>query len=182
MKVREAIMRLKNPAEKYIRNITKTLGLLKTKVWNVIKKEESTGELCNHKQPGRPLKTQKWMTWKGSCGQMRQRPTCTRVIARGKCGEKKELPKIHTTSSVKYGGEGVMAWACMAATGTGSLVFIDDITADGSSKMNSEVYRNILSAKAVVPKLWVGTHLWVRGRGPGGSRDDIEKCFQCKLK
>ncbi len=24
----------------------------------------------------------------------------------------------------------VMAWACMAASGTGSLVFIDDVTAD----------------------------------------------------
>ena len=31
----------------------------------------------------------------------------------------------HTTSSVKQGGGSVMAWACMAANGTGSLVFID---------------------------------------------------------
>ncbi|KAJ7324888.1 hypothetical protein JRQ81_017908 [Phrynocephalus forsythii] len=28
----------------------------------------------------------------------------------------------YTTSSVKYGGSSVMAWACMAASGTGSLV------------------------------------------------------------
>ena len=34
----------------------------------------------------------------------------------------------------------------MAANGTGSLVFIDDVTADKSSRMNSEVFRAILSA------------------------------------
>ena len=45
----------------------------------------------------------------------------------------------HTTSSVKQDGGSVMAWACMAANGTGSLVFVDDVTADKSSKMNSEV-------------------------------------------
>ena len=39
-----------------------------------------------------------------------------------------------------------MAWACMASSGTGSLIFIDDVTQDGNSKMNSKVYRNILSA------------------------------------
>ena len=32
-----------------------------------------------------------------------------------------------------------------AANGTGSLVFIDDVTADKSSRMNSEVFRAILS-------------------------------------
>ena len=39
-----------------------------------------------------------------------------------------------------------MAWACMAANETGSLVFIDDVTADKSSRMNSEVFQAILSA------------------------------------
>ena len=39
-----------------------------------------------------------------------------------------------------------MAWACMAASGVGSLIFIDDVTHYGSSRMNSEVYKNILSA------------------------------------
>uniref|UniRef100_A0A8C5Q2J1 Transposase Tc1-like domain-containing protein n=1 Tax=Leptobrachium leishanense TaxID=445787 RepID=A0A8C5Q2J1_9ANUR len=52
----------------------------------------------------------------------------------------------HTTSSVKHGGGSVMAWACMAANGTGSHVFIDDVTGDKSSRMNSEVFRPILSA------------------------------------
>ena len=52
----------------------------------------------------------------------------------------------HTTSSVKHGGGSVMVWACMAASGTGSLIFIDDVTADKSSRMNSEVFRAILSA------------------------------------
>lgn len=48
--------------------------------------------------------------------------------------------------SVKRGGESVMNWACMAAAETGSLVFIDDAALDGNSKMNSEDYRNVLSA------------------------------------
>ena len=39
-----------------------------------------------------------------------------------------------------------MAWACMAASGVGSLIFIDDVTHGGSSGMNSEVNKNILSA------------------------------------
>ena len=39
-----------------------------------------------------------------------------------------------TTSSVKHGGGSVMAWACLAANGTGSLLFINDVTA-GSSEV-----------------------------------------------
>ena len=34
----------------------------------------------------------------------------------------------------------------MAANGTGSFVFIDDVTADKSSRMNSEAFQAILSA------------------------------------
>ena len=52
----------------------------------------------------------------------------------------------HTPSSVKHGGGSVMAWACMAANGTGSLVFIDDVTADKSSRIHSKVFWAILSA------------------------------------
>ena len=40
----------------------------------------------------------------------------------------------------------VASRACRTANGTGSIVFIDDVTADKSSRMNSEVFRAILSA------------------------------------
>lgn len=39
-----------------------------------------------------------------------------------------------------------MSWACMAANTTGSLMFIDDVTAN-SSRIISEVYRAVLSAQ-----------------------------------
>uniref|UniRef100_A0A0E9WCK4 HTH psq-type domain-containing protein n=1 Tax=Anguilla anguilla TaxID=7936 RepID=A0A0E9WCK4_ANGAN len=39
------------------RDISQTLGLPKSTVWNIIKKKESTGELGNNKGPGRPRKT-----------------------------------------------------------------------------------------------------------------------------
>ena len=47
---------------------------------------------------------------------------------------------------MKHGGGSVMAWACMVASGVGSFIFIDDVINDGCSKMNSEVYKNIMSA------------------------------------
>ncbi len=40
-----------------------------------------------------------------------------------------------------------MAQACMASSGTGLLVFIDDVTEDRSSQKNAEVYRDILFAQ-----------------------------------
>ena len=49
-----------------------------------------------------------------------------------------------TTSSVRYGRGSVRD--IMAASGSGSLVIIDDVTADRSSRRNSKVYRSILSA------------------------------------
>ena len=39
-----------------------------------------------------------------------------------------------------------MAWPSVGASGVCSLIFIDDVTHDGSSRMNSEVYKHILSA------------------------------------
>ena len=41
----------------------------------------------------------------------------------------------HVSSSVKHGRGSVMAWACMAASGVGSLIFFDDVTHDGSSRI-----------------------------------------------
>lgn len=38
-----------------------------------------------------------------------------------------------------------MAWACLAASGTGSLLCTDGVTADRSHRLNAEVYRPILS-------------------------------------
>lgn len=40
----------------------------------------------------------------------------------------------HSTSADKHGGSNIMAPACMAANGTMSLVFTDDLTADRSSR------------------------------------------------
>lgn len=53
----------------------------------------------------------------------------------------------HTTS-VKHVGGSAMACACMAAIGTGTLVFYDDLTAGRSSRMNCEVCRAVLSAQS----------------------------------
>lgn len=51
------------------------------------------------------------------------------------------IPKQTTTSSVKRGGGGIMSWTWRTATGTGTLIFIDDLTAEGSSTLSSDVYR-----------------------------------------
>ncbi len=66
-------------------------------------------------------------------------------MGKQKCGEKGNCkdPK-HTASSVKHGGGGVMAWACMAASGTGPLIFTDDLMYDDCSRMNLEGYINRL--------------------------------------
>ena len=47
-----------------------------------------------------------------------------------------------------------MAWACMAVTGNGSLLFIDDV----SSKMNAEVYRNISDPSKCMKIICPGLH------------------------
>lgn len=50
--------------------------------------------------------------------------TCTRIMEREKYGERKELLMIWSIPPH------LMMWVCMAAIGTGSLVFIDDVTAE----------------------------------------------------
>lgn len=40
-----------------------------------------------------------------------------------------------------------MTWTYMASNATGSLVVIGNVTKDRSSQINSEVYRDILSAQ-----------------------------------
>ncbi len=49
----------------------------------------------------------------------------------------------HTSSSVKHSGGNVMAWAFIASSGTGSLIFINDVMHDGSSKINSTKLRSL---------------------------------------
>lgn len=80
-------------------------------------------------------------------GEMRQGLTCATVMERWKCEKIDAHNARHTTSSVKHSGGDVMAWVCMAASGVISLEFIDNFIADGSRRMNVEVYRNILSAQ-----------------------------------
>ena len=54
-----------------------------------------------------------------------------------------------TTSCVKYGGGSVATRSHVADNAMGRSVFIDDVTADRSIRMNSEVYRAILCSHSV---------------------------------
>lgn len=74
---------------------------------------------------------------------MRPRLSCTEENGAWRRKRIAHDPK-HTTSFVKQGECSVMAWACTAASGTGPLVFIDDLTAGGRSRINSEVCRATL--------------------------------------
>ncbi len=62
---------------------------------------------------------------------------------KAKVWRKKDLLMIpNIQAHLKHSGGNVMAWAFVASSRTGSLIFINDVTHDGSSKINSEVYRN----------------------------------------
>ena len=59
-----------------------------------------------------------------------------------KSGERKDLLTIQNIRAHLW----CCVMACMATSGVSSLIFIDDVTHEGSSRMNLEVYKNILSA------------------------------------
>ncbi len=65
----------------------------------------------------------------------------------------------HTVSSVKHGGGVVMAWACMAVSGTGPLNFTDDLMYDESSRMNLEVYKTATRKKKCHQIHWEVLHI-----------------------
>ena len=67
-------------------------------------------------------------------------------MERHKCGEKMDLLKIQNIQAHLWSTVEELAWACIAASWVGSLIFIDDVTHDDSNRMNSEVYKNILPA------------------------------------
>lgn len=71
--------------------------------------------------------------------------------------QKTHDPK-HTTPSVKRGGGSVMAWICMVANRTGSLVFSNYVTVDRCSKINCiEVYFLLKFSPANAAKM-IGWH------------------------
>ncbi len=64
-----------------------------------------------------------------------------------KSGEGFEQLMNHDPKHLLWNWSSALAWAGMASSGTGSLVCIDDVTEDRSSRVNSEVSRNILSGQ-----------------------------------
>lgn len=66
-------------------------------------------------------------------------------------GRKRKLRRKGTAQNMTlcatlHSGGSAVAYTCMTASGTGSLLFIDDVT-DGSSRMYSEVHMAVLSAQ-----------------------------------
>ncbi len=105
-------------------------------------------------------------------------------MGKQKCGEKKgtaNYPK-HTASFVKHGGGGVMAWACMTVSATGSLNFTDDLLYDDSSRMNLEGYKTVLpiniqeNATRFIGKCFI-LH---QDNDPKHAASSVKKCIRAK--
>lgn len=86
---------------------------------------ETTG--YTQKQEGQIRKYLKTLqsSRKSIFGQINSRLTCTRIMKREKHGNKSLSKAYHIIC--KICGGNVIAWACMAANGKGSLVFIDSV-------------------------------------------------------
>ncbi len=105
-------------------------------------------------------------------------------MGKQKCGEKNGTAKDpkHTASSVKHGGGGVMAWACMAVSGTGPLIFTDDLMYDDSSRMNLEGYKTILptniqeNATRIIGKCFI-SH---QDNNPKHPASSVKECIRAK--
>lgn len=106
-------------------------------IWDVLKKRETTGVLSSRRSTGRQRKT--------SAVDNRN---IVRDWVRIREFTKKYRNKAHkfwdkvswtddTISSVKHDGGSDMGQACIASSGTGSLLFINDVTCDGSSELRS---------------------------------------------
>lgn len=73
-------------------------------------------------------------------------------MERPKCKERSSL----SSKTYKHISQDWVGWChgtCMAASIPGLDIFIDDAAHNGSSRMNSEVYRNILSGRNVFVQL-----------------------------
>ncbi len=80
-------------------------------------------------------------------GWLKLRSTCTRMKGRKKYGEGLEQLMIQSIKHHLWNLVDQCDGMSMASSGTGLLVFIDDLTEDRSSRKNSEMYRDILSAQ-----------------------------------
>lgn len=78
-----------------------------------------------------------------------EKPLTTTLQAKNSMRRRKERSHdpLLTTSSVKHGVGTIITLLCTAANGTGSLLFIDDVAADRSSRINYEVKKAKLSAQ-----------------------------------
>lgn len=78
---------------------------------------------------------------------MKPRLRFTRMMEREKYREATAYEPKHTILPIKHGEGNFIALACMAASGTGPIGFTDDMTAEGGSRINFEVYNSILFAE-----------------------------------